>query len=161
MNDYIAKPVDEKLLYSKIIGYVRRNLVVKEETETENEVTPYIKYTDMDYLIRRTKSNPVLIMEMISLYQEQTPPLIAAMKLSWKDEDWSSLYAAVHKMIPSFSIMGISNDYEEMARKVQDYAKNQNQSDSISDMVLTIENVCMHACEELTIEFNEIKNSKK
>ena len=35
----------------------------------------------LDYLIRRTKSNPALMMQMISLYLEQTPPLVAAMKL--------------------------------------------------------------------------------
>jgi DNA-binding response OmpR family regulator len=26
MNDYIAKPVDERLLYSKIVGIVRNHL---------------------------------------------------------------------------------------------------------------------------------------
>ena len=50
------------------------------------------------------------MMEMISLYLEQTPPLIIAMKQSLKDKDWNLLHASVHKMIPSFSIMGISSD---------------------------------------------------
>jgi hypothetical protein len=63
-------------------------------------------------------------------------------------------------MIPSFAIMGISSDFEEMAKKVQNFAKNQQQSDGISDMVLEIENVCAHACEELEAEFNMIKNTK-
>ena len=83
------------------------------------------------------------------------------MKQSWKEKDWGSLYAAVHKMIPSFAIMGINADFEEMAKKVQEYAKNQQQSEGISDMVLEIENVCAHACEELEVEFNTIKNAKK
>ena len=161
MNDYIAKPVDEKVLYNKIIGSVKKPLHIKEETECGNGTTQTIKYTDLDYLIRRTKSNPILMMEMISLYLEQTPPLISAMKQSWKEKDWGSLYAAVHKMIPSFAIMGINSDFEEMAKKVQEYAKNQQQSEGISDMVLEIENVCVHACEELEVEFNTIKNAKK
>ena len=160
MNDYIAKPVDEKVLYNKIIGSVKKPLIVDEEKENGNSTTETIKYTDLDYLIRRTKSNPVLMMEMISLYLEQTPPLISAMKQSWKEKDWNSLYAAVHKIIPSFAIMGISTDFEEMARKIQEFAKNQQQTEGISAMVLEVENVCVHACEELEIEFNAIKNAK-
>ena len=39
-----------------------------------------------------------------------------------EEKDWKSLYAAVHKMIPSFSIMGISTDFENMAKKIQEYA---------------------------------------
>jgi CheY-like chemotaxis protein len=161
MNDYIAKPVDEKILYSKIVGSVKKTINIDNDTENTNIVTTPVKYTDLHYLITRTKANPVLMMEMISLYLEQTPSLISVMKQSWKDKDWSALYSAVHKMIPSFAIMGISTDFENMARKVQDYAKIQEQSDGISDMVLQIENVCTQACIELTEEFNSIKNTTK
>ena len=157
MNDYIAKPVDEKVLYNKIVGSVKRPIPNSEEQEVIPIQT--IKYTDLDYLIRRTKSNPILMMEMISLYLDQTPPLITAMKQSWKEKDWNSLYAAVHKLIPSFMIMGISSDFEEKAKKIQDFAKNQLQSEGISALVIELENVCGHACEELKMEYNAIKNT--
>jgi len=160
MNDYIAKPVDEKILYSKIVGSVKKTINIDGDAENADIKTSTVKYTDLHYLITRTKANPVLMMEMISLYLEQTPPLISVMKHSWKEKDWSSLYSAVHKMIPSFAIMGISTDFENMAKKVQDYAKTQEQSDGISDMVLQIENVCTQACIELKEEFNSIKNTK-
>ncbi len=35
MNDYIAKPVDERLLYSKIVGLVKKPLPVKEAKEND------------------------------------------------------------------------------------------------------------------------------
>jgi PAS domain S-box-containing protein len=159
MNDYIAKPVDDKVLYNKIVSSVKRPLY--QDSETEIVTAKTIKYTDLDYLIRRTKSNPILMMEMISLYLEQTPPLVTIMKQSWKDKDWKALYASVHKLIPSFAIMGINNDFEEMAKKVQEYARNQQQSTGIFDFVMEIENVCNHACEELEISYSEIKNSRK
>jgi len=160
MNDYIAKPVDERLLYSKIVGLVKRT-----ESSGENEQPDKgpcdcekAKCTDLDYLVYRTKADPKLMMEMISAYLEQTPPLISAMKQSMKDKDWKSLYAAVHKMIPSFSIMGISVDFENMAKKIQEYASTQQLTDGIIDMVSKLENVCEQACEELTEEFIRIKN---
>ncbi|MEI7662924.1 MAG: PAS domain S-box protein, partial [Bacteroidota bacterium] len=117
MNDYIAKPVDERLLYSKIVGLVKKPLV-NADTLHDAEMKPAaakFRCTDLEYLIRRTKSNPKLMMEVISLYLDQTPVLISAMKQSFRDKDWTSLHAAVHKMIPSFAIMGISSDFENMA----------------------------------------------
>ena len=82
-------------------------------------------------------------------------PLIIALK----DKDWNSLHAAVHKMIPSFAIMGISTDFENMAKKVQEYASTQQQTDGISDLVVQIEKVCTQACKELKEEYNKIKNT--
>ena len=57
-----------------------------------------------------------------------------------------------------------SADFENMARKVQDYAGMQQQSESIQDMVFQLGNVCEQACDELKTEFNRIKmttNEKK
>ncbi|PJA07997.1 MAG: hypothetical protein COX70_05020, partial [Flavobacteriales bacterium CG_4_10_14_0_2_um_filter_32_8] len=161
MNDYIAKPVDEKLLYSKIIGLVKKTTIINESKEDGFSQKKSLKCTDLDYLTHRTKSNPTLMMEMISLYLEQTPPLIKTMKQSLQNKDWNSLQAAVHKMIPSFSIMGIHTDFENMAKKVQEYASTQQQTDVIHSMVLQLENICNQACVELKEEFNTIKNNNK
>ncbi len=156
MDDYIAKPIDERVLYSKMIGLLKQ----KAEPATASE--PLIqnitsKCIDLDYLQQRTKSNPALMMEMISIYLEQTPPLIKAMKHGLRDKDWPSLYSAVHKMIPSFSIMGISVDFENMAKKVQEYANIQQLTEGIPDMVSKIANVCNQACKELEVEYDAIK----
>jgi len=158
MNDYIAKPVDERLLYSKIVGAVKKTIRIEGIEEPAYGEIREPKCTDLDYLNRRTKSNPALMMQMISLYLEQTPTLVTAMKQSLQMKDWKSLYSAVHKLIPSFSIMGISTDFENMAKRVQEYASNQLQSDGISELVLKLETVCLQACRELKEEFVNIKN---
>jgi HPt (histidine-containing phosphotransfer) domain-containing protein len=119
------------------------------------------KFTNLDYLNMRTKSNPALMMEMISLFLEQTPPLVMAMKQGYKDKDWDKLYAAVHKLIPSFSIMGISAEFEKIAQKVQKYARNKQQSVGIPEMIQQLEKVFLQSCEELKEDLDTIKNSKK
>ncbi len=161
MDDYIAKPVDEKILFNKIISLVRKpNLInTNESSLITNEVVGLIKYIDLTSLSQRTKSNPLLMMEMISLYLEQTPPLILAMKKGLEEQDWNSLYSAIHKMIPSFSIVGLSIDFENMAKKVQDYASTKQKANDIDDLVLKLEEVCNQACVELERELNNIKNA--
>jgi PAS domain S-box-containing protein len=161
MNDYIAKPVDERLLYSKIVGVVKKNksnegLKTEGNVERENQ-----KCINLDYLNGRTKSNPALMMEMISAYLIQTPVLVSSMKENLESEDWKSLHAAVHKMIPSFSIMGISTEFENIAKKIQEYASTRKQTNLIPPLILQLEEVCTQACRELEIEFNTIKDAEK
>jgi len=154
MNDYIAKPVDDRLLYSKIVGFVKKNMLQNEQNEILSDENKKIKCTNMDFLKRHTKSNQALMTEMISLYLEQTPPLIKTMKQSLFTKDWNLLSTTVHKIIPSFSIVGISGDFENMARKVQEYAGTKQQIEKIDDLVAQIESICNQACVELEEEFN-------
>ena len=165
MNDYIAKPVDERVLYNKIIGLVKKPTLEKSDNKNAEQIidTPVtlekIKRINLEYLTHRTKANATLMMEMIDLYLEQTPPLILTMKQSLLAKDWHALDAAVHKMIPSFSIMGIDSAFENMARKIQNYASIQEDADNIDELVSTLEAVCSEACLELKEEYNKIKNT--
>jgi PAS domain S-box-containing protein len=159
MNDYIAKPIDEKLLYAKIIDLVKRTELSDEILKTE-ELIVQARCINLSYLWERTKANPQLMSEMIKLYLEQTPPLIEAMKLGFQTNDWKLLKAAVHKMIPSFAIMGMDNNFEEMAKKIQEYAMQQEVSGQVSDMVAQLENACLQACKELEEELSKLKNTK-
>jgi len=160
MNYYITKPVDEKILYSKIVGLVNKPVQTNLKN-IDSDQTIKIRCINLDYLNHRTKSDPKLMMEMISLYLEQTPPLISAMKQSLQDKDWKLLHSAVHKMIPSFSIMGISQDFENIAKKIQEFASTQQQTDEIHAMVTKLEDHCVQACKELEEEYHMIKNNNK
>lgn len=148
MNDYIAKPVDERLLFTKIVSLVKQP--ISNPVSEQDDVV--IKCIDLAYLIKRTKNNSGLIMEMIAAYLEQTPLLVIAMKQSLHDKDWESLHAAVHKMIPSFSIMGIHANFENIAKQVQEYARLQQELVIVQDLVSQLEQICDKACIELQEE---------
>jgi CheY-like chemotaxis protein len=156
MNDYISKPLDEKLLYNKIIDLLRNHILMQDTPLTAGKS----KYADLTFLKKRTKDNPELMTEMIELYLKQTPPLIKQMKQGLHDKDWDSVYLAAHKLIPSFSIMGINHDSEEAAKKIQEYSGTKKHLEEIKELVLQVENVCSKACIELEEELNQIKKSK-
>jgi CheY-like chemotaxis protein len=165
MNDYIAKPVDERLLYNKIISLVKKPIFQKVtpndivEIEIDQKESAEIKYTNLEYLNARTKSNPKLMMEMISIYLQQTPPLLEAMMQSVLDKNWHLLAAAAHKIIPSFAIMGMSQEVENMAKQIQEAAKTEQFNNETAKMVIQLETICRKAFKELEIEFNLIKNT--
>lgn len=161
MNDYISKPVDENELYTKIVSIVSKSKVkaINSDPIIESKTEVKKRYTNLSYLSERTKSNPSLMSEMINLYLQQTPPLILSMKDSLVNKDWHSLHAVVHKMIPSFSIVGIEQNYESLARKVQDYALSQELNDDINNLVEELENVCTSACHELIEELKKLNTT--
>ena len=164
MDDYLAKPVDEKQLYNKIVSILNQSKLNKlpqnqiDKFEDNIVTEEKIRCINLGYLNQRTKSNPKLMMEMITLYLGQVPPLVQTMKQGLADQNWSLLAASAHKMIPSFSIVGISSNYENMAKKIQELATAPEKSEEIKDLVQEIDDVCQQACVELNEEFELIKN---
>jgi hypothetical protein len=53
--------------------------------------------------------------------------------------------------------MGIATGFEEMAKQIQNYAKIQEDTNNIPNLVLQLENVCMQACEELKEYCKDLK----
>ncbi len=159
MNDYIAKPVDERILYSKILGLVKKP--VKKEHTGVNTTEPVkestLKYTNLAYLNGITKNNSKLIMEMIAVYLDQTPALVHTIKQALAEKDWNTIHAAAHKMVPSFAIMGIDTTYEMIAKKIQAYNGADTKSDKINGLVLQLENIITQACKELEEAYNNLK----
>jgi CheY-like chemotaxis protein len=136
MNDYIAKPVNERLLYSKIVSLVKKPLLATYTNANNNNKSESVKYTDL-------------------------APLVSAMQKGFRNNDWESLYSAVHKLIPSFLIVGISADIEDMAKTVQEYARAQVQSQGITELVDKIGEVCTQACIELQQEVAGFKSENE
>ena len=157
MNDYITKPVDERLLNSKILGLIKKNKLLEESYLSVLDNNVKARYTNLHYLNTRTKSNRALMMQMISLYLDQTQALIITMKKSFIENDMKLLSATAHKMVPSFLIVGMDKEYENMAKKVQEYASTEQQTEDISELVFKLENVLSQACEELKQEMNIFK----
>lgn len=154
MNDYVSKPIDERILLSKILFHFQ-----KSNKGTAWGKKPQSKNVNscinMNYLHKLTRSNPVLMHEMISIYLEQTPPLLDLMKVSLRNKNWEVLSSTAHKLIPSFSMMGIDLEFENVARKVQQFAEAQIETEEIHTIVLQLDNICHQAC----IELEEIRLS--
>jgi len=169
MNDYISKPVDEKILYNKIIRYLKRSMY--EDGEINREKEPRQKKgtcINLDYLKRVTKNNTSLITEIIDVYIDETPRLIKGMQQALSAKNWESLRMASHSIIPSFSTMGMDKEFENITKKIQEeaiilrdnFVKGEIKKETIAllgESILKIETICKQACEELRKELLVIK----
>jgi PAS domain S-box-containing protein len=162
MNDYMSKPLDERILYTKIMEFVKHPPTYDFHAEIGNqEERKHDFIINLQYLANHTKSNPKMMTEIILAFLEQTPTLILLIKKSMMEKDWITLNAAIHKMIPSLSIVGMDKSYEKMAKKLQEYALLQEQNSDISEIVVKLEEACTIACKELKDEYNRINSNKK
>jgi len=166
LNDYISKPINEKLLYKKILALVKKPTFASDIEITNNnkvkDLTKAVKLPkttciDLTYLKERTKSNPNLLSEMITIYLKQTPPLLKVMQDCLKNDDLLGLSASVHKLIPSFSIVGIHKDYENIAKQIQVNCNTRQHLDVLPVLVDQITSICNQACIELQDEYELIK----
>ena len=158
MDDYISKPVDERLLHSKIVLLLTR--VSLNENQDYPKSPGATKVTNLKYLAQRTKSDPLLMSEMISLFLGQTTALLKEMNESLRAQDWQMLYSIVHKIIPSLSIIGMDGSYIEMTKKLQENARNAQNTDEIVKSAGMLDHLLTEACEELQIELTDINNIK-
>lgn len=149
MDDYLAKPINDKLLYSKIRKYLKEEEPMAEKPVAEHTHHVSKSLTNLDYLKQYTRGSEETIREMIGIYLKETPQLINTMKQSIDGMDWDALARAAHSLIPSFTVMGINKEYEDMTKKVQEYAKKREKAEEISDLVNNIEKACKRACAEL------------
>jgi len=161
MNDYISKPIDDKLLYKKIMKYVKypdqkKLNDGKENGSPDNNQKHSHKYISLDYLKQLTNGKPERIRIMIQTYLEETPKLLQAMKEGNDRKDWESVGAAAHSIVPSFSMVGIGIEFEEMVRKIQEYAKKKEESEIIKELLSKIEQVCFLSMEELQQELETL-----
>lgn len=156
MNDYVSKPIDDKLLYTKILKYVDKAAALKrfsakKEAEKKEEKNQVI---NLEYLKQHTKENPQMMKEMIKIYLEETPRLIDTMRQSIDNMDWESLGKAAHSVIPTFSIIGINEEYAEMAKKIKEHALKKEEAPLIATLLVKIDEICSQAIKELEAELD-------
>jgi PAS domain S-box-containing protein len=162
MDDYISKPVDERLLQSKIVSMLTRSphpssINILNDfalTRLEAQKTPYI---DLNYLQKRTKDNSQLMIEMITLYLSQTAAALQEMQSSTAEKDWRRLHATAHKLIPSFSIVGIRSEFADLAKELQEMTRTGESAEEIESKVSKLHIILETACEELEVELTRIK----
>jgi HPt (histidine-containing phosphotransfer) domain-containing protein len=162
MNDYISKPIDDKLLLKKLNKYLEKytnNKPTKKEKMTDNTsaTNGAQKYTNLEFLRQLTKNNPDMISEMIHVYLEETPDLLKSMKQSLEKGDWGGLRAAAHSIIPSFSTMGMSEEYTEMAKQIQELAEKKENPEEVKKLLQKIGRVCEDAYAELKQDLSVLK----
>jgi signal transduction histidine kinase/DNA-binding NarL/FixJ family response regulator len=158
MDDYISKPINEQILYNKIVAQIKKIIALNEENVIEKAQNSESVYVNFDFLQKMTNSNPKLSNELIAVFLKQTPPLVKIMEDCLINKDYEKLKAAVHRMVPSLGIIDSSADMESIAKRIQEEAHTLEFSEELQNLVKQLVNACKEICVKLESELNIKKN---
>jgi hypothetical protein len=61
-------------------------------------------------------------------------------------------------MSESFSIMEIQSEHETIARKIEDFEADPKPEKHVSELINSLESVCLQTCRELKAELDSMQN---
>jgi HPt (histidine-containing phosphotransfer) domain-containing protein len=116
-------------------------------------------YVNFDYLKELTTGNTEGMIVMLKAYLEETPRLLDSMRDGVESSNWDTVKNAAHSMLPSFPMLGMKKEYENMAREIQDLAHKKENLPQIKALYTELKSVCDKALTELQNELDSL--SKK
>jgi PAS domain S-box-containing protein len=155
MNDYLSKPVDDKLLQAKIMKYCEGAGGWKPASDPQ-ETPAKRSLTNLEYLRRHTYDDHERMKQLLKAYLIEIPRLINGMKQAINNMDWDELRDNAHSLLPSFELVGLNPEYEEMARRIKEHASRKEESYVINGLVATLEDVCIEVVRELESELRKL-----
>jgi PAS domain S-box-containing protein len=139
MNDYISKPIDDRLLYSKIVKFLKQAPPDPAAAAAPaDEPARPSSCVNFDYLKRITKSDARMA-EMIGLYLQEIPLLVQVMKKAIAEKDWLALKHAAHSLIPTFATVGMPPEFENLTKAIQATAEQRLASGTAASQATMIE----------------------
>lgn len=85
---------------------------------------------DLSYLKEVSSDNNEFMIEMIDMFQAQTPGYVEALSAAVAEKNWKRIAEMAHKIKPTLSFMGIEVAKEEMA-SIENRARNQEDYEGI------------------------------
>ncbi len=150
MNDYVPKPFDAKVLYSKIAAFAFKS---KQQNEPAYGKINH-KVTDLKYLKELADGNMDFEKEMISMFLTQVPQNFENLKRSLESKNWDEVKKMAHKMKPNFGIIGVKS-LTEVFQFIELNASTQSNLTEVSEKInlagKTIARISSELDEELKI----------
>ncbi len=161
MNDYISKPVKPVELQKKIFTLVGRDSLIPEKkvsTEQPEEaaepvegvepVESKFKYIRLDYLNELTGGDDDIMGEMMNLFSENTPEVLARLRSLYNSKDWEEIKKVAHKFKPTLSYMGIK-ELEGVVPQIEKLALDSDPEGKIPALLDTLDFYSNEALKEI------------
>lgn len=122
MNDFLTKPIAPKVLKEHVLLAIQecRNMKMAENSDPENLHSGHP--IDLNYLIELSSGDQHFVETMIDAFLAEAPELLLNLNAAVIQENWDQVYQQVHKLKPSFAMMGMKN-LEEIALEIESFVR--------------------------------------
>ncbi|MEM9984312.1 MAG: response regulator, partial [Bacteroidota bacterium] len=175
MDDYLAKPIDIKHLFDKIVRYVKPEIpaqaplvayqghkspespisqrskearLLVQEPLIQHRSMSYQTYTDLSYLNELTQGQTDTLKAAIQKFIDSTPEMLEQLVIQVKGGDYERLAKSAHKLKSSVAIMGM-NETKDNLVQIESTVKNHGDTSQLPDLVAQVITQCQAGMEEL------------
>jgi len=157
MNDYISKPFDPVLLYTKIIKWAevadhKQITVAEKELVSRHEKT---KHTDLTLIYEHAGGDLNYIKDMIEMYTNLMPEYLQELNDSFVNENWMALSAQAHKMKTPAAYFGVL-DVRELLSTIELTVNDESNKDMLNNIIAQINEIILVSVKELKEEVDKI-----
>ena len=152
MDDYVSKPFEQNILYTKICKYITINSSTKEvKNETTNLTTMEKESVQLYNLSEITKisgGDKAFTKQMITIFLEQVPQSLLQINQANQEKNFERIKSVAHQIKPSIDIMQIEELKKEV-RFIEENAANQTNLKQLDEHIVKLNTILNKVLEQL------------
>ena len=117
MNDFVTKPFSPRILKEqalKALGF-KRSILPKQAQGPDTKMK-----VDLKYLQEFSGGDVYFIRDMLEAFMQEAPATFVRIQNEFEAENWKGVYKGIHKIKPSFLMLGLQEQYDKAAKAETD-----------------------------------------
>ncbi len=113
MNDFVTKPFSPRILKEQVLKALgfKRPILPKQSKVPDNKIK-----IDLKYLQEFSGGDLYFIRDMLETFMQEAPATFVRVQNEFKEENWEGVYKGIHKIKPSFIMLGLQKQYDQAAK---------------------------------------------
>jgi signal transduction histidine kinase/CheY-like chemotaxis protein len=147
MNEYIAKPIDERELYRLIAQFTRVHGTHPEYEKNANKEDPVgYKFINLEYMQKISDGDKEYERTVTEQFLRAIPIDLETLESAFKTRDLSILRQTAHNMKTNISVMGLSENLQSYLDELEHEPFN---DAHFQQIILSIKTICLNAIPEV------------
>jgi PAS domain S-box-containing protein len=160
MNDYISKPFEKEILYSKISDHLQRAAKPSPQPELDktpgSENFPAEQELNLAYLKEVLGDSDEALLEVLLVMDKEFPGMTENIKIAGSTENWKQLKEDAHKMKSSVMMLGMPQ-FESLIQCIERYAYEESHLDTLPGLVKQAVSLCHSVIAQVKAELEKLK----
>jgi PAS domain S-box-containing protein len=152
MNDYVSKPFKEEELLKTIAKCLGKEVNLSKAEEVTEELGEELLY-DLSTLKEIGRGNDEFIEKMVSMFCDQTPPMIIEMKGAYFAGDLEKMGAIAHKIKPSLDNLNIIT-LKHVIRSIESAGYHKEENEDLKELLEETDKVMSKVIENMKREYS-------
>jgi CheY-like chemotaxis protein len=148
MDDYLSKPINEKMLYTLIQKYSNTGSTTAHTEQSSNTEVKMGKVIDLNIINKYSGGDMEFRKEMIKEFINIVPPSINSLETAINQGNYSRIKAIAHDMKTTIHVMGLTMLIGHILQQIEAYAYSNTGLSSINQLFTEVKDVCLTAVQE-------------